>query len=731
MQFNEKLKRLRANKGVSQAELAEKVFVSRSAVAKWESGLGLPNEQSLRLLADYFGVEPSEILSDPETETVIIGKNGTLSRQKSWIVALAGLLLLTTILTVVLVVLYGQKPSVPLPEPLEPIVTRELILESEQDMQTTAIPNYSDEKVEEAGLYFSPTRTFTVTDDGRTTLPTLLIKVTTDGFVTYEQVEIKKITSSSERLALRSDGENLVVRVTDSDPFSEIGVNLKYGDLTISVKVFKRPAVPVEGLYLSMADGTGTIGLAERYKEIDVRCMPQNASYPACQISIEKILHPDGSEYEGDLSTYAAIEGRYLSTTDQLELGAAIRIVAVTDAEGFRSNPFTVYVTRIPAERISLYGDFWQSYITLGESLRLNEVSVYPENATYNILHEQATVTLSTPDLGTLEKTETGYLLTATEDMSAVDSEIEIEVKTPEGFTKTFKWKIDGIPAESVLLVNADTGEEIDDIIYLTRGSTLRLKAVVYPENATYDHVSYGKFSYTPNFGAYVNISDEGVLTVSDRALLGLEVMFGVTVGFGGRYNYSQDSETHRVIVQKQPLESITLSVETNEVVKGKVYYITTELFPANADCSIKWKYYLLEDIEGIGLSDNTFFVTTAPGGTVFHVQVEIDGVKSNILELTVVEAPLEQLEISLGTDQVSSWQIYEIKVTTQPHFADYEELTFMLLDEIDGIYLSGNKLFISPEVKSGMVFRIQAVADGIKSNILTLTVVHDEESAS
>ena len=35
MQFNERLKELRLKKGISQAELAKAIFVSRSAVAKW------------------------------------------------------------------------------------------------------------------------------------------------------------------------------------------------------------------------------------------------------------------------------------------------------------------------------------------------------------------------------------------------------------------------------------------------------------------------------------------------------------------------------------------------------------------------------------------------------------------------------------------------------------------------------------------------------------------------
>ncbi|MBQ3041228.1 MAG: helix-turn-helix transcriptional regulator, partial [Clostridia bacterium] len=56
MEFSEKLKELRSEKGISQAKLAADIHISRSAVAKWENGLGLPNDESLKLLADYFGI---------------------------------------------------------------------------------------------------------------------------------------------------------------------------------------------------------------------------------------------------------------------------------------------------------------------------------------------------------------------------------------------------------------------------------------------------------------------------------------------------------------------------------------------------------------------------------------------------------------------------------------------------------------------------------------------------
>lgn len=42
--FKNKLKELREKNNISQYQLAEKIFVSRSAVAKWENGLGMPSK---------------------------------------------------------------------------------------------------------------------------------------------------------------------------------------------------------------------------------------------------------------------------------------------------------------------------------------------------------------------------------------------------------------------------------------------------------------------------------------------------------------------------------------------------------------------------------------------------------------------------------------------------------------------------------------------------------------
>ena len=70
MEFNKKLQDLRKQKGLTQEELAEKLYVSRTAISKWESGRGYPNIESLKAIAKFFSVTVDELLSTDEVLTI-------------------------------------------------------------------------------------------------------------------------------------------------------------------------------------------------------------------------------------------------------------------------------------------------------------------------------------------------------------------------------------------------------------------------------------------------------------------------------------------------------------------------------------------------------------------------------------------------------------------------------------------------------------------------------------
>ena len=66
MEFHEKLQELRKQKNLTQEELSEILFVSRTAISKWESGRGYPIIDSLKAIAEFFGVTIDELLSNRE-----------------------------------------------------------------------------------------------------------------------------------------------------------------------------------------------------------------------------------------------------------------------------------------------------------------------------------------------------------------------------------------------------------------------------------------------------------------------------------------------------------------------------------------------------------------------------------------------------------------------------------------------------------------------------------------
>ena len=79
MEFCEKLQVLRKQKNLTQEELAAALFVSRTAVSKWESGRGYPSIDSLKAIAKFFSVTIDDLLSGEELLTIAEDD----SRQKS------------------------------------------------------------------------------------------------------------------------------------------------------------------------------------------------------------------------------------------------------------------------------------------------------------------------------------------------------------------------------------------------------------------------------------------------------------------------------------------------------------------------------------------------------------------------------------------------------------------------------------------------------------------------
>ena len=68
MTLGEKIKKARKEHGLSQEQFAEKLCVSRSAVAKWETDKGTPDIENLKAISSLLNVSIDYLLDDSEKE---------------------------------------------------------------------------------------------------------------------------------------------------------------------------------------------------------------------------------------------------------------------------------------------------------------------------------------------------------------------------------------------------------------------------------------------------------------------------------------------------------------------------------------------------------------------------------------------------------------------------------------------------------------------------------------
>ncbi len=65
METKDVIRELRMKKGLSQDELAEKIYVTRQAISRWETGETVPNTEALKLLSKQFDVSINTLLGSP------------------------------------------------------------------------------------------------------------------------------------------------------------------------------------------------------------------------------------------------------------------------------------------------------------------------------------------------------------------------------------------------------------------------------------------------------------------------------------------------------------------------------------------------------------------------------------------------------------------------------------------------------------------------------------------
>ena len=106
MELGEKLQLLRKKQGLTQEELAEKLYVSRTAISKWESGRGYPSIDSLKEISSFFSVSIDALLSGEEL--ILIAKEENEENIKNLFCLFLGLVDLAY-LSLIFLPLYPRK----------------------------------------------------------------------------------------------------------------------------------------------------------------------------------------------------------------------------------------------------------------------------------------------------------------------------------------------------------------------------------------------------------------------------------------------------------------------------------------------------------------------------------------------------------------------------------------------------------------------------------------------
>ena len=89
--FKDRLKELRLKQGLTQEELANKIYVSRSAICKWEMGNGIPSDPNIEGLCEFFNVTEEWLLDRNDLKNFI--KKEKRLRKETIIISIIGMII--------------------------------------------------------------------------------------------------------------------------------------------------------------------------------------------------------------------------------------------------------------------------------------------------------------------------------------------------------------------------------------------------------------------------------------------------------------------------------------------------------------------------------------------------------------------------------------------------------------------------------------------------------------
>lgn len=109
MELNEKIKKYRKEAGLSQEDLASKIYVSRTLITKYESGSAFPTQENLEKIAITLNVKVEDLLSDKEKNEIV--EKSFKTSQRFWMILSICLTTISVILLLLSIIPFYQYSS--------------------------------------------------------------------------------------------------------------------------------------------------------------------------------------------------------------------------------------------------------------------------------------------------------------------------------------------------------------------------------------------------------------------------------------------------------------------------------------------------------------------------------------------------------------------------------------------------------------------------------------------
>lgn len=494
----------------------------------------------------------------------------------------------------------------------------------------------------EKGVQYDPTRVFVIDNEtGAVNIPAVYMRSCNlrTGEVSYSEVEpsqlvivnqddvyFEGLTCYAKEYYAAEIDNRLNIRINTNDEEEKL--------LYLPIRIVKEP-IEVKSVSIRLRDNVTTLGLTES-ADVLVGIAPADATYSNYNYVIEKIVRPNGELYENQ-EEYAYVSNDIFYTTDKIEIGSTVYLYAIAEHNGVISNKLAIQIERIPVERIEFFEANWRNHINLGDEMELT-LKIFPENATVNVLNDvPVNIEFNDDSLGMLEKiADKRYMLKAFDIADNLNKQIEIDV-TVESVSKHVYFYLTSVPIEEMQINSAETGEELADVIYLHRGDTLQMRAETFPKDAAVKDLEYVIFSETPNFGAYVSVGDNGMLVISDNARWDMEISVYIRSG-------DKTSRAYIIKVEQRQAEEVLLISEQSYIIRNTMINISALIYPDDVEI-LNRQYEIINDASGVYISGNLIYASAlAVAGTEVQIQVTVDGVKSNVLKLIVIDDPNEEI---------------------------------------------------------------------------------------